>query len=314
MRTIPFFFLGLLLVCGLTSCSNSVVDPSQDANTIFQANVADINTYTSAKGLTGTTSSTGLFFAPLKVNSTGVTATYGTEIEFNYRLYALYGPSNSSGAVTVTDRLLDTTYISTPLYRYLYQGVLLPGLEEGLLKMHEGDQAVMIMPSILAFGNGSTSDLPANSPVRFDVKLNRVRTEDQQMDEYLTTQKMTPTEVTSTGLRFIKTQSNPTGITPGPTQTLVIKYRGQLLRATSNLKLGTAFDSTGTGTLASTASQFIPGFSEGLSKLKVGEKATIVFASKLGYSSKGVTNSSTASYMIPPYAPLRFDIELVSVQ
>ncbi|GAB4028854.1 FKBP-type peptidyl-prolyl cis-trans isomerase [Spirosoma gilvum] len=314
MRTIPLFFLGLLLICGLTSCSNSTVDPSQDANTIYQANLADIKTYTTAKGLTGTTTSTGLFFAPLKVNATGLAATYGTELEFNYRLYALYGPSNSNGASGVTDKLLDTTYLSTPVYRNFYQGVLLPGLEEGLLKMHEGDQAVMIMPSVLAFGNGSTSDLPANSPVRFDVKLNRVRTEDQQMDEYMTTQKMTPTEVTSTGLRFIKTQSNPTGQTPGPTQTLVIKYRGQLLRATPSLRLGTAFDSTGTGTLASTATQFIPGFSEGLSKLKVGEKATIIFASKLGYAEKGVTSSTTATYIIPPYAPLRFDIELVSVQ
>ncbi|GAB3943653.1 hypothetical protein GCM10028805_10190 [Spirosoma harenae] len=306
MRTLPLYLLALLLIGGLASCSNSVVDPAGNSENIFQGNVADIKTYATTKGLSGTTTTSGLFYSLTRATSSSVSPANGQEIEFNYRLYALLGPSNVANAVTVTDVLLDSTYLSKSAYRQFYSGGVLPGLEEGLLKMHEGEQATLLMPSILAFGDGSTSLLPANSPVRFDIRLIRVRTEDQQINEYMTANKLTPTEVTNTGLRFIKTQENSSGSVPSSTQTLTIRYKGQLLRSAS------AFDSTGTGTYSATLGQFVPGFDEGLAKLRIGEKATIIFPSKLGYSTAGVVQNG--NYVIPPYAPLRFDIELVSAK
>ncbi|QDK78052.1 FKBP-type peptidylprolyl isomerase [Spirosoma sp. KCTC 42546] len=295
MRNLPVFMFSLLLVGGLSSCQKEDVGLTDDQ--ILETNKADILSYAAAKGLTGSISSTGVYYALSKPSGSGVTPAYGQEAEFSYKLSVL--TRNSANAVI--DTFVDSTYATKSSYVYLVANT--PGLTEGILKMSEGDQSVILLPSVYAFGRTGAGNgiIPANAPVRLDMKLKRTRTEDQQIDEYLTANKLTPTEVTPSGLRFIKTLANSTGAPTTPTQTLTIKYRGQLLRATS------AFDSTGTGTYSAVASQFVPGFAEGLAKLKVGEKATIVFPSKIGYGSTGYQ-------VIPAYAPLRFDIELVSAQ
>lgn len=278
---------------------NSNVDPGADINAVYQSNMADISNYATSKGLSGASTSSGLYYILSKPGNSSIAAAYGQEVEFNYTLYVL-SRSNTNSTV-VTDKKVDSTYSTTPVFYPLYPGALKDGLEEGVLRMHEGDQAIMLMPATIAFGNVETGVIPANSPVRFDVTLKRARTEDQQINEYMTANKLTPTEVTASGLRFIKTLDNPTGAVPTATQTLIVKYKGKLLRSVS------AFDSTGTGTYPTTIGKSIAGFDEGLSKLKVGEKATIILPSKIGYGKDGYQR-------IPPYSPMRFDIELVSVQ
>ncbi|GAB4014745.1 FKBP-type peptidyl-prolyl cis-trans isomerase [Spirosoma koreense] len=299
MHKLHLFSFGALMLGALASCNNSI-DPGVDTSAIFQSNVADINNYATSKGLSGTLTSSGLYYALTKPGNSSIATSIGQEAEINYTLYSLI--RSSANSAVVADRKVDSTYASTTtLYGTLVQST--SGLIEGLLRMHEGDQATLLMPSILAFGTESAYNglIPANTPVRFDVTLKRTRTEDQQIDEYLTANKLTPTEVTTSGLRFVKTGSNSSGATPTSTQSLIVRYSGKLLRAAS------AFDSTGTGTRIFALGNTISGFSEGLAKLKVGEKATLVFPSKIGYGPDGYQK-------IPPYAPLRFDIELVGVQ
>ncbi|GAB2564559.1 FKBP-type peptidyl-prolyl cis-trans isomerase [Spirosoma areae] len=305
MGKFHYFILGALIISGLTSCKTDIVDPGNNAT---QANQDDIRSYAASKGLSGTATSTGLYYVPTKPGlATAATPAYGQELEFSYKLYVLLGPSNSSNT-TVTDKLVDTTYATKSTFYPFFPGSLKPGLEEGILRMREGEQATLLMPSNLAFGDQATTDnvIPANSPVRFDVALKRARTEDQQINEYLTANKLTPTELTTSGLRFIKTVNNTLGASPTATQTLIVKYNGRLLRSAS------AFDSTGTGTYPTTIGKSIPGFDEGLAKLKVGEKATLIIPSKIGYGVAGSARNGV--YVIPPYSPMRFDIELVSVQ
>ena len=296
MRKFHLSILSFLLVGGLASCNKAEVAPTDES--ILQTNKDDILSYASSKGLMGSPTSTGVYYALTKPGSSSVAPENGHEIEFSYKLYAL---SRAAGASVVTDKFIDSSYATKSAYTTVV--ATNPGLTEGLLKMHEGDQAAILLPSLYAFGTKGSDDgkVSPNTPVRLDVTLKRTRSEDQQINEYLTANKLTPTEVTISGLRFIKTLANSSGVAPTPTQTLTIKYRGQLLRSVS------AFDSTGAGTYSGLVTQFVPGFSEGLSKLKVGEKATIVFPSKIGYGATGYQ-------VIPPYAPMRFDIELVSAQ
>lgn len=54
------------------------------------------------------------------------------------------------------------------------------------------------------------------------------------------------------------------------------------------------------------SSSLIGGFSFGLSKLRPGQKASLIFISALGYTSNGTSDGK-----IPAYCPLRFDIEVV---
>ena len=65
-------------------------------------------------------------------------------------------------------------------------------------------------------------------------------------------------------------------------------------------------------TMGSTSS-LISGFQAGLYKMHwVGQKATVLFVSDLGYSSTGSTDSAGSSYLIPPYSPLLFELEFVA--
>ena len=73
-------------------------------------------------------------------------------------------------------------------------------------------------------------------------------------------------------------------------------------------KTALGFDSTGTG-----LNQYnVSGFNEGLNKLRVGEKATLLFPSSIGYGQDGLIENKL--YKVAPYAPLRYDVEVVSVK
>lgn len=109
---------------------------------------------------------------------------------------------------------------------------------------------------------------------------------------------------TSSGLRYqILQKGNGTQATKGVT--VSVHYKGQLTD-------GTVFDSSykrkepiefklGMG-------QVIAGWDEGISLLRVGDKARFVIPSNLGYGNRG------AGGAIPPNANLIFDVELVDIK
>ena len=108
---------------------------------------------------------------------------------------------------------------------------------------------------------------------------------------------------TDSGLRYQIIQEGA-GQQVANGQTVSVHYKGQLLD-------GTVFDSSykrqqpidfvlGQG-------QVIPGWDEGVSLLKVGDKARFVIPSDLAYGSRG------AGGVIPPDAVLIFDVELLAV-
>ncbi len=309
MRKFHLFIFGVLLLGGMVSCNTQNVDPSGSVATL-QANLATINTYATSKGLSGSSTASGLYFKSSKPSSSTVVPAFGKELEFTYTLSIL--TSSTSNAGVVTAKAVDSAYAKTPAFVSFFDGVLKAGLQEGLLLLHEGESAVLLVPSKLAFGEvGSIADsIPANTPVRFDVTLNRARTEDQQISEYITANKLTFTETTASGLRFVRTQASATGdsvqtaVSAG--KTVTIRYVGRQLHA----KTAIGFDSTGTG-----LNQYsVPGFNEGLNKLRVGDKATLLFPSSIGYGKDGLINTATKLYKVAPYAPLRYDVEVVSVK
>lgn len=111
-------------------------------------------------------------------------------------------------------------------------------------------------------------------------------------------------EKTNSGLRYSILQKGD-GKKANKGDMVSVHYKGQLLD-------GTVFDSSykrkqpidfnvGIG-------QVIKGWDEGILLLKVGDKARFVIPSDLAYGSSG------AGGVIPPNAPLIFDVELVSVK
>jgi FKBP-type peptidyl-prolyl cis-trans isomerase len=117
--------------------------------------------------------------------------------------------------------------------------------------------------------------------------------EDQQIETYITAKKLVVTEKTATGLRYVRT------LTSG----------GAAVKVGQSIKLlnDTQFD-TGNFSFVLGTGGVIQGFTEGIGKMKVGEKATIIFPSTLGY---GATGSGSK---IPGNSPLVFDIEVVTAK
>ncbi len=109
---------------------------------------------------------------------------------------------------------------------------------------------------------------------------------------------------TDSGLRYQIIQEG-TGIQATKGAMVSVHYKGQLLDGTvfdSSYKRKQPIDFTiGVG-------QVIPGWDEGIQLLKVGDKARMVIPSDLAYGSRG------AGGVIPPNAPLIFDVELVNVK
>ena len=110
-------------------------------------------------------------------------------------------------------------------------------------------------------------------------------------------------EITKSGLRYQIIQ-NGSGIIPEKNNTVSVHYKGQLIDGTvfaSSYKRNQPIEfKLGVG-------QVIPGWDEGISLLKVGDKARFVIPSYLAYGSQG------AGGVIPPNANLIFDVELVKI-
>lgn len=102
---------------------------------------------------------------------------------------------------------------------------------------------------------------------------------------------------TASGLQYQVRQEGQ-GATPTGTDTVTVNYRGTL----SN---GNEFDS-GNG-ISFPLNRVIPGWTEGLQLMREGASYRFFIPSELAYGERG------AGALIPPNAPLIFDVELVKV-
>ena len=121
--------------------------------------------------------------------------------------------------------------------------------------------------------------------------------EEPQIEKYIADNNLKITEKSETGLRFVLVEANPSGELLKKGQSVKVKYAGHLLS-------GKSFDE-GSFNFVLGIGQVVPGFDEGIAKLKVGEKGILIFPSSLGYGSGGGGS-------IPPNSPLVFDIEVLA--
>ncbi len=108
----------------------------------------------------------------------------------------------------------------------------------------------------------------------------------------------------NSGLEYrIVEAGDTTAASPGPTDFVTVHYRGTLMN-------GNEFDSSYARQQPATfaVNAVIRGWTEALQLMKPGAKWTIYVPSGLAYGANG------AGALIPPYSPLIFDIELLSVK
>lgn len=127
--------------------------------------------------------------------------------------------------------------------------------------------------------------------------------EEDQIKSYIKSKKLVVTDSTTVGLRFILTKANPTGAKLVSGQSVSVNYAGKFI---AGKKTDKEFDS-GKFTFGLGQKEVVDGFDLGIAKMRVGEKAILIFPSSLGYGS----NSQGG---IPANTPLLFDIEVVSAR
>jgi FKBP-type peptidyl-prolyl cis-trans isomerase FklB len=106
---------------------------------------------------------------------------------------------------------------------------------------------------------------------------------------------------TASGLQYFVTKAG-TGRSPKETDVVRVNYTGMLLD-------GKVFDTTsGKEPAEFPVNRVIPGWTEALQKMKVGDKWRLYVPSHLAYGPQGPPGGP-----IPPFATLIFDVELLSV-
>jgi FKBP-type peptidyl-prolyl cis-trans isomerase len=276
------YFL-IVLPIFLASCLGKFVTSEADTLAAEEANT--ILSYAQTNKLTA--DKTGIYYTVLRKNDTGEAANLASDFYVAYSLKTLAGVEISSK----TSR--DSIILN------LYTANLFPGFVNSLFLLKEGEKGQFVIPSSLAYGQNPPTGLPKSSPILAEIEILELLNENDKIENYLKKKGLKVEEKTSTGLRFIRLNAANTNPVLQKGDNITLKYNGMFLSEKS-------FDSGTLGYVVGNKS-FIEGFLEGINKLKKGEKARVIFPSKIGYGENGSGNS------IPPYTPLIFDIEITTV-
>ncbi len=124
--------------------------------------------------------------------------------------------------------------------------------------------------------------------------------EEVQIENYIKKNALKVDFKSNSGLRFILNQESKEGMSLKQGQSVKVKYSGRLLNDKQ-------FDA-GSFNFILGVGQVITGFDEGIARLKVGEKGTLIFPSSIGYGAAGAGSD------IPPNSPLIFEIEVLGAR
>ncbi len=259
-------------------------------------NEAEIEQYIAQNNLNATKTAEGIYFIQTKTVPDGQAPKDGDEVRYHYIARRLDGliVDSTDIAGNIPSRVV--------LNSFNTRGITL-GRYSGIIKLKQGEEGSVLVPSYLDGGRVGSLLLPQYAPVRYDLRIVSVRNEDQQIENYISTNKINVTTKTADGLRVAVTQAQPDSVAITTGKTVTLNYTGKLMD-------GTQFDSNVAGTFQVRIGekQLVTGFENGLSTLRAGEKATIIFPSALGYSTIG------SGARVPPYSPLAFEVQILKVQ
>jgi peptidylprolyl isomerase len=137
-------------------------------------------------------------------------------------------------------------------------------------------------------------------------KTTATRTANTKPKTMTTPNKVTPAATTTaSGLTYIITQKNEAGQQLKAGDNVQVHYTGLL---TNGVKFDSSLDRGEPIPFQLGAGKVIKGWDEGIQKLRVGERATLIIPPSLGYGAKGYPP------VIPPDATLVFIVEVVGVR
>jgi FKBP-type peptidyl-prolyl cis-trans isomerase len=274
----------LLLSLFLWSCYVAEQTPEDQSKIL---NDQQIQQYIRENNLNAQGTGSGLFYVKLVNNPAGQQPQTGDSVKIHFVARLLSGKIVDS----------TSTYFNRPDGLILGTNTVIAGLEEGIRLMRVGEKMRLIIPSYLAYNNRATTYIPPFSVLIYEVSLESVKTEEQQIAEFITRKGLTITTLTDSKLRYIKVSAGAAGAKVYDGNNIIVNYKGTLL---NDFVFDSRADSSfsfplGLGTV-------IKGWDEGIKLTEEGEKAYFIIPSSLGYGASG------SGSRIPPYAPLFFEI------
>ncbi len=115
--------------------------------------------YIAENNITVSPTKSGLYFIETK-RGNGIKPTRRVKVKVHYEGWLLDGTKFDSSI----DRGIPFTFT-------LGAGQVIEGWDEGVALMEEGGEAILILPQDLGYGNRATGNIPAYSPLVFQVKL-----------------------------------------------------------------------------------------------------------------------------------------------
>ena len=198
-------------------------------------------------------------------------------------------------------KLFDSTFKRKEPFKMMAgAGKVLKGLEEAAMLMREGDKIRFILPPHLGFGQRSTSVIPANSTLIFDIEMHKVDPPIEIVPFDIEGKKQYSTE---SGLKYYVVREGK-GAQPKIGETVDMHYTGYLQDGTifdSSVKRGEPLPFT------LGKNQVIKGWEEAAAMMNVGDKLRIILPSHLAYGNRQMGQ-------IPANATLIFDIELMGIK
>ncbi|MBI3502788.1 MAG: FKBP-type peptidyl-prolyl cis-trans isomerase [Bacteroidetes bacterium] len=237
----------------------------------------------------------------------------------------------------IGDSTVDNTSLIYPdgVRRNLREPIFKGAVEEGIHMMAIGDSATFLVPtdSVNKFypSKDSAKNYLTGEYLEFNVKLENIQTmqdimweQEQQRKMYMSERKeKEPKELSQyitdnhidakpakSGMYFIETAKGK-GASPKDGDSVLVHYTGTFLNGTifdSSVKRGQPF------TFAVGEKKVIEGWEQAIKMMKKGSAATIILPSSLAYDSSGVQDPRTGKYFLPPYMPLKFDIQLLDIK
>lgn len=239
-------------------------------------------------------------------------------------------------AKRLNDSTLENTNTMAPdgVQQYLREGIFKGAIEEGIVMMAIGDSATFMIPtdSVNKYfpAKDSSLNFAAHSYLAFDVKLMEIKSMEQvqaeeeesrrqyildrkgkegvELSQYLQDNHI-EVKPAANGSYYIEKEKGK-GACPKDGDSVVVHYTAMFLN-------GTIFDSSvkrnqPLGFTLGTK-RVIQGWEDGIKTMRKGSVGTFIFPSSLGYDSTGFINPKNGKYFIPPYAPLKFEIQLLDI-
>ena len=124
-----------------------------------------IQDYVAKNRLTGTAQKTesGVYYV-VKQPGAGPTPKKGDVVQVHYAGRLLNGKEFDNSRTNPQAG-------GKPFQLQLGVGMVIPGWEDGIMQLHKGEKAMLIIPSTLAYGPRGNQAIPANSVLLFDIEL-----------------------------------------------------------------------------------------------------------------------------------------------